>query len=176
MKIPGEDSLLQAKERPGTDPSLLTSEGTNPTNPFGPGPMAARTVRKEIPVSLSLWLLTVAAPANFIQPLKISCHTSHKIQTPYHGAQVIWAQPANGRFRPRLLPPRLSRPGRSTVLTPAQAWPPRCLPRGVLSMTSASTANHCPDLIFLPGTYWPPLRLCISFSTPIFPLASVLRG
>lgn len=31
------------------------------------------------------------------------------------------------------------------------------------------------NLIFLPGTYWP-LRLYISFSTPIFPLASVLRG
>ena len=60
--------------------------------------------KEQTPISLSLWLLIVAAPGNFIQPLIISCHTSHKIQTPHHGPQVIWAQPANGRFSPRLSP------------------------------------------------------------------------
>ena len=113
---------------------------------------------EQIPISLSLWLLIVAAPANFIQPLMISCHTSQKIQTPYRGPQIIWAQPAHGRFTPRLSPTPPAWPRCSAVPTPAQAWPPRHLPRGVLSMTTASTTHHYPDLIFLLGTYWP-LRL-----------------
>lgn len=104
----------------------------------------------------------------------ISCHTSQKIQAPYRGPQVIWAQPAHGHFSPRLSPAPPAWPRCSAVPTPAQAWSPRHLPRGVLSMTTASTIHHYPWPYF---SSWHLLATqIISFSSPIFPLATVLRG
>ena len=55
-------------------------------------------------------------------------------------------------------------------LGPHVTSPEACFPRP-WHLQHITTRN----LIFLPGTYWP-LRLYISFSTPAFPLASVLRG
>lgn len=100
MKIPGEDSLLSStsqREGPGTDPSLLTSEGTNPTDSFGLGPLAARTVRKE--------------NTRFTQPVASYCGSPSTLHTATKDFLSHFTQNPN------------TLPWRSGHLGPARKWP-----------------------------------------------------